>query len=62
MNWLRNNFFVLAAWIAAKAIAIRVEQMKREGIYLDVSLSTKSYAKDIFDVDFGEVVWEFLPD
>ena len=61
MNWFKNNLFVFAAWLAAKAIAMRVEQMKQEGIFIGPELPISDYAKEIFDVDFGECVWEFLP-
>ena len=60
MNKIKATFFVFACWIAAKAIRMRAKQMLLEGIFVDSKLPIADYCKEIFEGDFGEVVFEFI--
>lgn len=60
MDMIKNNFFIFACWIAAKAIKIRAKQMIKEGVFVNANLQIEEYCSEILDVDFKEVVMEFI--
>jgi hypothetical protein len=60
MNKIKNRLFVLACWLAAKAIRMRAKQMLNEGCFVDPTLPVSKYCKDILESDFMEWVCEFI--